>query len=75
VSFLTSAPTAPAEDPATKRLREQQQTQAENERIRSIQTQLSGETVRSQSAQFGLRSLSGPLGSSAVARRWYIGSG
>lgn len=35
---------------------------AEDERTRSIQTQLAGETQRDQSSTFGTRSLLGPFG-------------
>lgn len=62
MSGILSAPEAPAEDPEVKRQREALARRSEDERVRSIQTQLAGETARDQSSQFGTKSLLGPFG-------------
>jgi hypothetical protein len=62
MSGILGTPEAPQEDPAEKRRREALAKRSEDERIRSIQSQLAGETARDQSSTFGTRSLLGPFG-------------
>ncbi len=53
--FSSEKPTPPQEDPAVKRLREQEQQRAEDDRIRATQDQLRLETQ--QNAGLGTSSL------------------
>lgn len=62
MSGLLEAPSAPQEDPEVKRQRLALEKRSEDERVRSIQQNLAGETARDQSSQFGTRSLLGPFG-------------
>lgn len=72
MSGILTPDAPPGEDPEVKRQREALQRRSENERIRSIQGQLAGETARSESSQFGTRSLLGPMGGGGgILSRWY----
>lgn len=67
------APAAQQEDPAIKRLRDQEQARAEDARTNSIQGNLRLET-RLRNRRFGLRSLLGPLGGARSGVRSLLGS-
>lgn len=69
---IFDTPKIQGEDPQTKALRDAEQQRAENDRIKSIQGQLSAETSASQGG-FGLLSLLGPYKGAGL--KSVVGSG